>query len=121
MRNTATRPRQKSESTNNRDRKPELTEKQRESGYRQADIRVGVCPTRVGHLQQHVDGRLTRPQAEAMKRLRQWLDETGHRTANGHKVQSLVDVVRWLAEQLAAEIDHKFVPYTEDADVQVDA
>lgn len=118
MRNTATRKGAKRKSANNRKGVPALTDEQLKSGYLSVAIHVGACPFRPGHVQLHVDAQFTRTQAEALKRLRRWLDETGQRTANGHKVQSLADVVRWLAEQLAADIDPEFAHYKGDADDQ---
>lgn len=49
----------------------------------------------------HVDGQLTRDQAQALRRLQRALDHRGDRLASGRRVQSAIDAVRWLLEQIA--------------------
>ena len=97
-----------------------FSDDQRDMGYLAASINMGACPVRDGHLQRHVDGRLTRAQAEELKRVRQYLDETGSRTTDGKHVRSLMDVVRYIAELLAAELDPSFVPYGEVGDAHAE-
>jgi hypothetical protein len=55
-----------------------------------------------GFCGRHLDIRLTRVQAQTMRRLQQGLNETDSRMANGKHVDSAADVVRWMLDQVAA-------------------
>lgn len=48
----------------------------------------------------HVEARLDGAQAETMKRLFRGLDQVGARLANGRRVGSNADAVRWVLEQV---------------------
>ncbi len=56
------------------------------------------------HLSRHVEiGRLTHDQKLALRRLQRGLDQSGARLANGKRIGSNADAVRWLLEQVAKE------------------
>jgi len=48
----------------------------------------------------HVDAQLERRQAKALNRITRALDDRGDRLANGRRVQSRADAVRWILEQV---------------------
>jgi len=57
-------------------------------------------PNLAAYRQRHLDVQLSGPQAVAVRRLYDTLDAAGSRLANGKRVASSVDAVRWLLEQL---------------------
>ena len=66
------------------------------------EIPVAPAPVREdAHRPLHVQVRLkTKAQRTAMRRLYEGLDQTGARMANGRRVHSLADAMRWVLERL---------------------
>lgn len=62
------------------------------------ELPLGVVPC--GYVSRHVDARLDRRQGAALRRLQDGLDRAGRRLANGKRVISTADAVRWLLEQI---------------------
>lgn len=52
------------------------------------------------YRQRHVNLQLSAAEADAMKRLLAGLDMQGERLANGRRVQTSADAVRWLLEKI---------------------
>jgi hypothetical protein len=54
----------------------------------------------VGYVTNHVETQLDGPQALALRRLQDALDQQGVRLASGLRVQTAASAVRWLLEQM---------------------
>ena len=53
-----------------------------------------------GYVSRHADARLHHSQARTMRRLWLALDERGERLANGKRIHSQADALRWLLERV---------------------
>ncbi len=56
------------------------------------------------HVSRHVEAQLDTAQADALKRAFVGLDEAGARLANGRRIASNADVVRYMLEQIVANV-----------------
>jgi hypothetical protein len=70
-------------------------------------INVPLCDVRPDGpgVVEHIEARLERQQAVVLRRIFVALDASGIRLRNGRRVITTADAVRWLLEQIPAELE----------------
>lgn len=81
---------------------PNQTPQEAASDQAPLAVPLGEIPAGV-YVSKHVEAQLDGPQAATLRRVLAGLDRDGARLANGRRVTSSADAVRWLLENIAAE------------------